>query len=965
MGKRPPSREIRQPSKMLQKRRHSWRPPQQTKSTRGDVCVARRCRKVAARLEKYRILNAELTQEVATLRTSDRCNREFQIMFDRFTLKFAQSVPRVQVLKKRLEESYDTLQELEEMINCFSNADRLRSFLLGEESFNFGVTGTVNSEPTRSPLIKEPPPREHRRFDENGEMDTIIEEYENSSTASLSIATKEVNSRINGFESETEAEESVISLPPQASINCGKETSKFIAQNMESEPNHKNLQTQSMKEVTTRGTNRCVTTTHDGSRRNSFQLTEPPLLDNSRRSARRSFARAEKDKPAKTSSRHKQSASSIVLKEKLRLEETFEDESGPLFKTSIPLDTSIATQIFPGPKHARSKTLLGESPPSTTVINNTIPVAGKSDEDFSQCADSTSFLSESPGPTAAFQDEIAAERSPTAINVAQIWAEARAGLPPAERSPTCTGVGAAWLEALQSVHSPSNIEDGSFLAPLATTMVVSKKPPLFTEYGNKILTTDPCKSNSQTMISPVNSAESAIPRSSESSTTLLVLPRNGRLPTSTPANSNNKSNGGVVKPSSPRLSIIELRPPFERVDDNKMDFLQQQNVDRRPRKRKATVQQRSPTRTKDQHVTSTVSSLSPWKSALRASYEAQNNFGGQTNALTKNVRFSNINKVNPTQRQMEAVVYSSPSAPAEPTNLNVSEFSNEKFPPIALINSPLIKGSRATASKSRRKHRIAPDCAKAIFDNADSNDRTINEEAKNVTNRSRRIKEHVACNELSPSSISGLSRQPSCAKSPQTKITENTTISEMKKTFAEKTIERNPRVTYVVSRQYDADGHHTKIQTGKQQQEPSQDYMGEINNASVGNNEATGDLQTCIAETGESTVVDNTTFVLGSRKRKVESPVAKRSRCQLPADNNPENVAVKTSWHSTRSASPTKGNSHSKECNISADNSSVLLCPAQVILTSDAESRRNRSSRRTSAIVSYVEPSLRVKMRRN
>lgn len=44
--------------------------------------------------------------------------------------------------------------------------------------------------------------------------------------------------------------------------------------------------------------------------------------------------------------------------------------------------------------------------------------------------------------------------------------------------------------------------------------------------------------------------------------------------------------------------------------------------------------------------------------------------------------------------------------------------------------------------------------------------------------------------------------------------------------------------------------------------------MGEINNASVGNNEATGDLQTCIAETGESTVVDNTTFVLGSRKRK-------------------------------------------------------------------------------------------------
>lgn len=188
-----------------------------------------------------------------------------------------------------------------------------------------------------------------------------------------------------------------------------------------------------------------------------------------------------------------------------------------------------------------------------------------------------------------------------------------------------------------------------------------------------------------------------------------------------------QSNGGVVKPSSPRLSIIELRSPFERVDDNKMDFLQQQNVDRRPRKRKATVQQRSPTRTKDQHVTSTVSSLSPWKSALRASYEAQNNFGGQTNALTKNVRFSNINKVNPTQRQMEAVVYSSPSTPAEPTNLNVSEFSNEKFPPIALINSPLIKGSRATASKSRRKHRIAPDCAKAIFDNADSNDRTINE----------------------------------------------------------------------------------------------------------------------------------------------------------------------------------------------------------------------------------------------
>lgn len=46
----------------------------------------------------------------------------------------------MQVLKKRLEESYDTLQELEEMINCFSNADRLRSFLLGEESFNFGVT---------------------------------------------------------------------------------------------------------------------------------------------------------------------------------------------------------------------------------------------------------------------------------------------------------------------------------------------------------------------------------------------------------------------------------------------------------------------------------------------------------------------------------------------------------------------------------------------------------------------------------------------------------------------------------------------------------------------------------------------------------------------------------------------------------------------------------------------------------
>lgn len=49
-------------------------------------------------------------------------------------------VPRVQCLRERLEESISTLGELEEMVTCFSNADKLREFLLfGEESFNLGI----------------------------------------------------------------------------------------------------------------------------------------------------------------------------------------------------------------------------------------------------------------------------------------------------------------------------------------------------------------------------------------------------------------------------------------------------------------------------------------------------------------------------------------------------------------------------------------------------------------------------------------------------------------------------------------------------------------------------------------------------------------------------------------------------------------------------------------------------------
>lgn len=57
---------------------------------------------------------------------------------------------------------------------------------------------------------------------------------------------------------------------------------------------------------------------------------------------------------------------------------------------------------------------------------------GKSDEDFSQCANSTT-ITEPPEAIVAPETENANERSPTAINVAQIWAGARAALPPVNR----------------------------------------------------------------------------------------------------------------------------------------------------------------------------------------------------------------------------------------------------------------------------------------------------------------------------------------------------------------------------------------------------------------------------------------------------------------------------------------------------------------------------------------------------
>lgn len=61
-------------------------------------------------------------------------------------------------------------------------------------------------------------------------------------------------------------------------------------------------------------------------------------------------------------------------------------------------------------------------------------VIGKSDEEFSQCANSTTVMAEGPEEVVVPATETGPERSPTAINVAQIWAGARDAFPPANRS---------------------------------------------------------------------------------------------------------------------------------------------------------------------------------------------------------------------------------------------------------------------------------------------------------------------------------------------------------------------------------------------------------------------------------------------------------------------------------------------------------------------------------------------------
>ncbi|XP_003738313.1 uncharacterized protein LOC100902192 [Galendromus occidentalis] len=87
-----------------------------------------------------------------------------------------QSIPFVQGMKKHLELAYDNLGQIETMMDCFTDANSLRKFLVGEESFMFEPVQNEIRDPPRSPVVKQAPPREHHRFDDEGDIETIMEQ---------------------------------------------------------------------------------------------------------------------------------------------------------------------------------------------------------------------------------------------------------------------------------------------------------------------------------------------------------------------------------------------------------------------------------------------------------------------------------------------------------------------------------------------------------------------------------------------------------------------------------------------------------------------------------------------------------------------------------------------------------------------------------------------------------------------
>lgn len=160
------------------------------------------------------------------------------------------------------------------------------------------------------------------------------------------------------------------------------------------------------------------------------------------------------------------------------------------------------------------------------------------------------------------------------------------------------------------------------------------------------------------------------------------------------------------------LSIIQPPAPSPCSDENRVNSLVVENVDRRPRKRKAAVQpQGSPTQTLQKQQIPAAAVASPWKSSIRVPAGAQGGLAVQGNTPMKNVRFSNV------QQQNLTLLYKTDSPKASSTMAELRKHpsaTNKGNGDCAPVDAPAVKAPRTTTSTNRRKQRLVGRSSRAV-----------------------------------------------------------------------------------------------------------------------------------------------------------------------------------------------------------------------------------------------------------